>query len=109
MGQQLEPLAKELKILLTRNREYFLELSSASYPNNICPVAAVETKGQGTIYGRLGIFQLISYGKGEPVCCILIAVLYWERRRNEFKFYSVIELTGWPCIISLSLSISEDC
>nr|XP_020652210.1 mdm2-binding protein isoform X1 [Pogona vitticeps] len=50
MRQQLEPLADELKSLLTNNRECFLELWSASHPNNICLVATAETKGQDIIY-----------------------------------------------------------
>ncbi|KAJ7338096.1 hypothetical protein JRQ81_010665 [Phrynocephalus forsythii] len=50
MGHQLEPLADDLKTLLTHNKDYFLELWSVSHRNKTGLVAAAETKGQGTIY-----------------------------------------------------------
>ncbi|XP_062987165.1 mdm2-binding protein isoform X2 [Elgaria multicarinata webbii] len=42
-------LADELKTLLTRTREYFLELWNANHPNNVSPITSVKTKGQVTV------------------------------------------------------------
>ncbi|XP_067323413.1 mdm2-binding protein isoform X2 [Anolis sagrei] len=41
--------ANELKTLMTRTREHFLELWNNSHSNNSCPAAVVKTEGQGTV------------------------------------------------------------
>ncbi|XP_015267511.1 PREDICTED: mdm2-binding protein [Gekko japonicus] len=40
--------AEELKCMLTRTRERFLELWNASLPKSDCPITAVKNKGHGT-------------------------------------------------------------
>nr|XP_016851450.1 PREDICTED: mdm2-binding protein isoform X2 [Anolis carolinensis] len=41
--------ANELKTLMMRTREHFLELWNSSHSNSSCPVAVVKTEGQGTV------------------------------------------------------------
>ncbi|KAH0617467.1 hypothetical protein JD844_015741 [Phrynosoma platyrhinos] len=49
MRQQWVVSADELKILMMRSRQCFLELWHTSHSNTSCPVAAVKTKGQGSV------------------------------------------------------------
>lgn len=52
MGQPLVVSAEEMKMLLRRTREHFLESWNLSLPKSAFPVPALKTESRGPICGR---------------------------------------------------------